>query len=448
MRYDLLTAKVRNLAPHWTSIVALALYLTLVQPLSAPFASALSPPQDPGSTKQKREIVVATQISYGAERAIFTRLLNDYEKQHPETQITIRFFRGDYSDSINAWIQQGSGPELFYWYSGAHTDRLAREGKLRELSAVWQKSALESKLDSYTVEAVMYQGRPYAIPVSFYPWTFYYRASLFEKYQLNVPQNWAELINACKVFSAEGRSLISLGHENIWPSLIWFDYLSLRLWGKDFYLRLLGKKAQWNGEEVREVLVYLKQAIDAKCFNTQSHRELNLVSALPRLYHERALMQLTGAYTLGNLPKSIRADFRAAPFPKIKDKLAMFTVVPVDTYSVPYYAKLDEHLLSLLSYLANQEFQLQLNMPASRLPPNLEAQPYILDALQRETLSFIDQAPRTLYFDRESHPQLAMDIAHVLVDFFDKPDIELTLKRLKSASDEFYRKHPEFALEY
>lgn len=401
--------------------------------------------QDAAITRQdaanpeRRKISVAAQISYSNERQLATQLLNNFELSHPDVDIEIQFFRGDFTAQINTWLEEGSGPEVIYWYAGQHIRRLARKEKLRDLSEVWGQFELRSQLSEQSRKSVLYEGREYGLPISYYPWAMYYRKSAFDRVGLDIPLTWESWLSSCRKLTEKNETLFALSTKGDWPILIWFDYLTLRLWGEEFYHDLLGGKGDWAGSEVKLVLEHLKALIDNGCFNQESHRQLDLRSALPLLYHNSALMVLSGGYVMGNLPKGMKDQFDVAPFPVLRDDIPSYTVAPIDAFVVPHYSKLDNELKTFLLYLSESHFQLALNRPSARIAANISAQKTLTHHLQTRSIKIIEQAKTTQFFDRESHPDLALSISSILVEFIDNPEIDRTLVKLKAESNVFYQ---------
>ena len=395
-----------------------------------------------------RHITIATQISYGNERALFAALLNEFDDQQPSLTLTIQYYRGDISHRIEQWVNDGTGPEVIYWYAGSHIDRLARAGKLSNLKQTWQNAELDNRFSAHAKDAVTYQQSPYGIPISYYPWGLYYRASIFEELKLKPPKTWHNILQNCADFRAHNKHLLAIGTKDNWPSLIWFDYLSLRLYGLEFYRQLLAGEKSWDSIEVKNILSHWKQLLDAQCFDLNNHQQRSVAGVLPQLYHKHSAMTLTGAYSLGNLAAALKFDFRLLSFPTLNPAIPDVHVAPVDAFVVPNYANIDTSLTTLLNYLADSDFQISLNEPSSRLPANLTAQTLLIEPLQTESIALLDKGRSSQYFDRESHPDLALVIAEVLVGFIDSPDIDLSAKQLQAAFNAFIKKHPNYQLEH
>lgn len=61
-------------------------------------------------------------------------------------------------------------------------------------------------------------GRLNALPTSFNCMTFYYNKSLYDKYGLSIPENWADLIEAAKVMKSDEVYPIALTTKSAWLS--------------------------------------------------------------------------------------------------------------------------------------------------------------------------------------------------------------------------------------
>ena len=77
-----------------------------------------------------------------------------------------------------------------------------------------------SELSDYpdvAVNAWTSGGDTYAIPFVGVTHGIYYRKDLFEKYNLDVPETWAEFLNACKVLKDNGEVVFAQGSMEGWP---------------------------------------------------------------------------------------------------------------------------------------------------------------------------------------------------------------------------------------
>ncbi|WP_370981516.1 ABC transporter substrate-binding protein [Agaribacterium sp. ZY112] len=396
--------------------------------------------------KPVRKIQIAIQLSYNSERALFSSLIERFNQKQPHSQAIARYYRGDISNKVHKWINQKQGPDVIYWYSGKHIERLAARDQLKDLSAVWQQYQLHKLFDHAHVSAVSYQDKPYAVPVSYYSWAFYYRASSFEQFQLKPIDSWQNLIDNCKRMQQQGRHLIAMGNKSSWPLLAWFDYLDLRINGADFHKQLLSGQASWQGPETKKILQRWLELINAGCFNLKEHRNYKVSSTLPFLYHRRAAMILAGGYVVGNLTPALKYDFRISAFPTIESTQPTYSIAPIDSFVVPSYATLDSELAELLQYLAEIDFQLHLNEPSSRLPANRYARLELNNPLQSEAIVMLENSGSMQFFSRESHPELALIIADALRDFLDHRNIEKCQQAMQAGFDKFKQQQPYYGL--
>ncbi|MGJ8693444.1 MAG: ABC transporter substrate-binding protein [Thalassotalea sp.] len=386
-----------------------------------------------------RQISLVAQLSHHYDRSNFYHLIAAFEDLHPNIQIDVRFYKGDYSKKLEEWVSGDHGPDIFYWYSGKHIERLAKQNKLQKISLNWQRHQWQKLFPAAVNNAMKYQEEYYGVPASYYPWALYYRQSLFEKYQIAVPHSLADIFQACLTFNKHNLSMFSIGTKASWSMLAWFDYLNIRLHGQVFHRQLLAGQVSWNSLEVKKVLTLFSQLIENKCFNLDSHKAFNAIDHLPLIYNGLSAMTLSGGYMIGSLPQAIKSDFKVVPFPKITNEKFNTTIVPIDAFVVPWYAKLDEPMNLFLDYLTSVKFQHLLNEPSTRLPPNMKAQTLITEPLQLAMKAIIAKGDVIQYFDRETHPVFSLMIADIIVDFIDHQNITLTLKQLEQASREFYQ---------
>ena len=96
-------------------------------------------------------------------------------------------------------------------------------------------------------------GKKYFIPVYNYPWGFFYRKSVWQKYGYEVPTTFDELKKLAAQMKKDGLIPIAFADKDGWPAMGTFDYLDMRLNGYQFHVDLCAHKESWDQQKVKDV---------------------------------------------------------------------------------------------------------------------------------------------------------------------------------------------------
>lgn len=378
-------------------------------------------------------IKIALYAEGGGHHVSVTQALALFEKQNPNIKLQLMLYRGveKYNKNVATWLAEQEGPDIIFWYGGSRIKPFVEKYQIHNLSNIWNKYNLDSAFHSSIVNSAKVNHKAYGIPISAFLWTFYYNVELFEKFQLNVPQNWGELISSCKALRENNIDLFSIGiKDSAWTTHGWFDYFNLRLNGIEFYRELLAGNIPYTDEKVKDVFVHWKQLIDNKCFN-DNYNDMTTWEAFPRIMRGYSVMTLNDGIPK-NLEGNARYNVDITPFTPIKEQLPLYTVQPVNIFIVPAYTHLNTKLEKLLLFLSQAEFQTAYNLPIKRVPPNktsLTASTKLADKVTQ----LVNLSPGSVqYFDRETHINFANHTPKIFTDFMNAPDIDKTLLQLEA----------------
>ncbi len=150
-----------------------------------------------------------------AEKKIFTKMIDDFEKTHPGVKVNYQHVPGtqeDYLVKLTSLLAANKMPDVFYihsdeFFSWADADRLENLTPYMEASQVasnaqvWEKSLNVFRFD--TAAHQVGQGNLYGLPKDLGPWAMVYNKTLFEAKGValpdpEVPMTWSEFVEVCK----------------------------------------------------------------------------------------------------------------------------------------------------------------------------------------------------------------------------------------------------------
>ncbi len=151
----LMTASRRN---------ALAQMLAL---LSAPFAARVA-----GAATHP--LVIDFMVSSGQQRTAWAVLINTFAALNPDLSVVANEFQQeDYKRQFAARL--GAEPvDLAFWFAGARLREAVGKGLLRPIDDRDTQQVLGLRFATASLDALEYGGKLYGVPVSYYPWGFFY----------------------------------------------------------------------------------------------------------------------------------------------------------------------------------------------------------------------------------------------------------------------------------
>ena len=208
-----------------------------------------------------------TTLNFYTDKAAWEPSFKEMNKASKATNLELKFT--GYSDptAYDSFIKQAfrtkKTPDLFTWHTGSQMEELVEQKLLAETTELWTKAEADKLVpeglkDNYTIE-----DKQYGVPLNVAYWAMYYNKSIFEKYKLEVPKTWDDLVKVCETLLKNG---VTPFHQmNIIFEFVWFQ---LMLMGEspEVYRKLQTGEAKYTDPEVVKVAKAWGQMIDKKYF--------------------------------------------------------------------------------------------------------------------------------------------------------------------------------------
>jgi multiple sugar transport system substrate-binding protein len=316
-------------------------------------------------------------------------------------------------------------------YGGSRVYKYAQQGLIQDLTSFWQTNPHSKNFTKTTIDTTRYQGKSFAIPVSASLYALYYRKSVFERLNIQVPKTWQQLLDTCYILQKQQLSLFALGTKGTeWILHSWFDYINLRLHGLTFYKQLMAGNISFLDDRVRATLEHLKVLKESKCFSP-NHHDSSTWDIFPSVLRGYNAMILAT-----NLPEKVHFkdlnDIGIAEFPDITAGIPKYTVTPVDVFVVPSYTKATKELNLLLTYLTTEKFQLGYVEKQQHLPAIIKINP-TSNILTKISSNIINNTPGGIqFFDRDVNIAFSRYTPRIFLKFLNNLDVDKTMNELES----------------
>lgn len=184
-----------------------------------------------------------------------------FEKKYPNIKVKLTQYQTDtYLSALATGASNRSLPDVFFEGLG---DTLAHEyedaGLIKNLTPYAVKGDWSMKFSALSQKLLNYKGKWWEMPLYDVAMGIWYRKDIFTKLHISAPTTFAEFVNDLAVIKKAGYTPISLGGQDYWMPMRFFDGL-LQYYGKNsFYTALGERKASWDSKPVIEAFTTLRQ---------------------------------------------------------------------------------------------------------------------------------------------------------------------------------------------
>ncbi|MDE0312785.1 MAG: ABC transporter substrate-binding protein [Caldilineaceae bacterium] len=255
----------------------------------------------------------------------------------------IEIDRQTFQLSLSDYLLDTPPPDVILMVAGNELVNAGDSGLLSDLSDVWLEGNFAEAYGQPFQDLSRIDGAIRFVPAGFTYTGVYYNKEVFERYGLTPPANWEEFEQICDTLLTYGQNPMSLAGQNPFTSVLWFDYLNLRLNGPDFHRDLMAGLISFEDERVGRVWQLWNSLLDRDYFveSPGSTSELASLTALIRgdaqspLNRAKAVMALAPHFSLAQLPPAFAGELGFFQFPQMDAKLPTGEVSIAFGYVIP-----------------------------------------------------------------------------------------------------------------
>lgn len=272
------------------------------------------------------------------------------------------------------------GVELHEW---------AKRGFLRNLDDVARRGQWQLRLYPFVSSTLNHQGHFVAVPVGLHRVNWLWiNQSLFQRFELNPPSNWEEMIQVSRRFKQAGITPLAMG-DDPWQLAILFEAIALGEGGSDFFRRAFVnlEPEVLAGTQMQQVL---RRFHSLRPFLPANHIGLKWNQASQMLVNGQAAMQLMGDWVKGELTGTGHQTIRCLPAPGTAgkfsynlDSLALFQQQD---------AEHDQAQQQFAELLMSTDFQQQFNRVKGSIPPLADADLSLFDSCGQASAKALQHA--------------------------------------------------------
>jgi ABC-type glycerol-3-phosphate transport system substrate-binding protein len=301
-----------------------------------------------------------------------------FNKSHPKINVQLTAYQTDsYLTALATAASNRSLPDVLFEGLG---DTLAHQyedaGLIENLTPYAKKLGWSHEFSPLSVKLLTYKNQWWEEPLYNIALGMFYRKDIFAKLHLNPPTTFAQFVSDMAKIKAAGYTPVSLGGQDYWLPMRFFDALLQYYGGNGYYTRLAERKVSWDSKPVVQAFTTMRAWTKINYF-TPGYLSINPVDDYVPFFQGRAAMVLEGSFEdatiVGN--KQPMSEYGFFPFPQDR------TPNLLSTFSQGLMiGKNTKHLQAALTFIeyydspANlKTFGSQLTQPFARLgvaPPS------------------------------------------------------------------------------
>ncbi|MFI9153849.1 ABC transporter substrate-binding protein [Streptomyces sp. NPDC053367] len=232
----------------------------------------------------------------------------------------------DYAPKLRTAMGSPSAPDIFFNWGGGSIKAYQEADKLVDLTDVIENdSVLKGGFLPSVLAAGDLKGRHYGVPMrGMQPVILFYNKTVFAEQGLKPPTTWDQLLDNNTKLKKAGITPFALGGSDIWPELMWLEYLVDRLGGPEVFKRIQDGDAEgWGDPAVLRAAEMVKELVDDGAFGSKFTSVSYVNGGAPAVFARgKAAMHLMGSWEystqLGKFPDFAKKNLGWAVFPEIE----------------------------------------------------------------------------------------------------------------------------------
>jgi multiple sugar transport system substrate-binding protein len=323
-----------------------------------------------------------------------------------------------FQENINTYLQ-GNPDDVFTWFAGFRMNQFAEQGLIADISDVWPIDGIP---DSFQEASTASDGKQYFVPKDYYPWAVFYRRSVFEKNDFQVPETLDDLMSLMKQMQNKNITPFAFADKDGWPAMGTFDILNMRINGFDFHMGLMKGEEAWDSSEVKEVFDTWRGLLP---FHQPDPLGRTWQEAAESMGSGDSGMYLLGTFVIDAIPNVDDLDFFT--FPELDSSIGADALdAPIDGFCLSAASDNEENAKEFLAFAGTAEAQDAANEAADApmISANENASTETYSDLQKKSVEVVSAASNIAQFlDRDTRADFASTVVlRSLQEFLQNPD--------------------------
>ncbi|MEU6009242.1 extracellular solute-binding protein [Streptomyces sp. NPDC047453] len=328
----------------------------------------------------------------------------------------------DYPAKLRTAMGSPHAPDVFFNWGGGSIKAYKDAGQLIDLTdTIESDPVLKDGFLPSVLAAGALSGRNFGIPMrGMQPVMLFYNKAIFAEHKLQPPTTWDQLLDINAKLKKAKITPFALGGADIWPELMWLEYLVDRIGGPGVFDKIKnGDSSGWGDPAVLKAAETVKQLIDDGAFGKGFSSVAYTNKGAPAVFAKgKAAMHLMGSWEystqLGEFPDFAKKSLGWCAFPKYDGGAGDIRNVvgnPTNYWSVNARTSNKDAAIAFLKDCASEQYAKDLiangDIPTTSNAANLlDASPN--PEFAKFQYQMVQQAPAfTLSWDQAVDPNVA-----------------------------------------
>lgn len=382
--------------------------------------------------RAEEQVINFAMLAHSDEQELAVRsLLKKFEAKNPQVKVRLRILDAhNYPELHQKFEKIAPSIDVVNWYAGKRLFMLAERGMLAPISNLWTMQNLDAKLPESTKQQVLFDHEIYGLPLSVYTWKIFYKKALFERLEIDLPENWRQFTAVLDKLKSNGIVPLGLGSNPPWQLAGWFDYLMLRMNGPESYDLLVKEKLSFTSPLVKAVFEEWKRMLEQGYF-FQEHAKYAGDKLMPLLYRDVIGMNLIGTISLSDLKAFQEDKIGFFSFPEMNIVGENSILAPMSVLAMTKAGSQKKHCIKLIAFFAEPAHQKLINHAMSTISP-LSYYEQTASAHVKKSAQELSQANHVFQFlDRELSYEMAEFTKAALARFIEHRNVDLVTLQLE-----------------
>lgn len=240
-------------------------------------------------------------IQTGAAQQVIKDMVSQFDKTHPSVNASVQWFQnGPFKQKLLIAMGAHNPPDVFTGWGGGILQSYVNAHDVYDLtSALNQDPKWKNMFLPSVMPPVTFHGHIYGIPNdNVQPVFMFYNKTIFKQYHLTPPKTLNQLQADIRVLNKNNVIPIALGGKDLWPDLMYEEYLVDRMGGpKPFDAVVAGKKNAWSNPAFIKANTIIQQLVKENAFESGfSSVSFDTGTSTALLYSGKAAMELMGSW--------------------------------------------------------------------------------------------------------------------------------------------------------
>lgn len=244
----------------------------------------------------------------------FFEAVEEFNTEQKKIYVEIEGFgREIYRERLPFAVASNDTPDIYYCYTGGYLKNIAYADKILPIDDYLDRSVYK-RIDGESLKSMMIDNNLYGLSFEENAGIFFVNNDLFEKYGLNIPHTWEELLNVSSKFSEYGLVPMACSNEKSKGYTMYLEALNLYTSGQEYCTEMVLKKPIeniMNSEGSKRYELLVRNGILGS--GKESYRDVEqefYLSKIPMYYTEN---EIIGTIIRKNCP--LYGKVSIEPFP-------------------------------------------------------------------------------------------------------------------------------------